>query len=168
MRGSPSAEYDVDGRPCRALPVAGLGGVVRETISCDGYPQCVRGQSQCGGGTSCVLRRQALRCSGLADNDSSCAYRHEIFDGLASLGPEEVHGFTVMSEQVSQINGCLASDQPWQKRTAAYPEMARTVVELAARPGAAAKEDLAASFVELFRNHVQEWNEFASEVAAAG
>ena len=87
---------------------------------------------------------------------------------LANLGPEEVHGFTVMSEQVSRINGCLASDQPWQKLAVAYPEMARTVVELAARPDAAAKEDLAASCVELFRNYVREWNEFASEVAAAG
>ena len=152
---------------CRALAAAGLGDVVREAVSCDGYPQRVRGQSQCGCCTSCVLRRQALRCSGLAGNDPSCAYRHDIFGGLANLGPEEVHGFTVMSEQISRINGRLASDQPWQKLAAAYPEMARTMIELAARPDAAAKEDLAASFVELFRNHVREWNEFASEVAAA-
>ena len=153
---------------CRALAAAGLGGVVRETVSCDGYPQRVRGRSQCGCCTSCVLRRQALRCSGLADNDPSCAYRYDIFGGLANLGPEEVHGFAVMSEQVCRINGCLASDKPWQKLAAAYPEMARTVAELAARPDAAAKEDLAAGFVELFRNHVREWNEFASEVAVAG
>ena len=153
---------------CRGLAAAGLGDVVRETVSCDGYPQRVRGQSQCGCCTSCVLRRQALRCSGLADDDPSCAYRHDIFGGLANLGPEEVHGFAVMSEQVSRINGCLASDQPWQKLAVVYPEMARTMVELAARPDAAAKEDLAVSFVELFRNHVREWNEFASEVAASG
>ena len=73
-----------------------------------------------------------------------------------------------MSEQVNRIAGCLASDRPWQKLTAAYPELARTLAALTARPGAAAREDLAAGFVGLFRTHVQEWQEFASEVAAAG
>ena len=153
---------------CRSLPATGFADVARETISCDGYPQRVSNQAQCGCCTSCLLRRQALFCAGLTDHDPGDAYRHDIFKGLGNLSTEEVHGFGVMSEQVNRIAGCLASDRSWQKLTAAYPELARTVVGLAAHPGAAAKEDLAASFVGLFRTYVQEWKEFSSEVAAAG
>ena len=153
---------------CRALPEAGLAGVVRETVSCDGYPQRVRGQAQCGCCTSCLLRRQALFCGGLADGDPGCDYKHDIFEGIANLGSDDAYGFMVMNEQVDLLARCLAADQPWQALTAAYPELARTVVELTAQPGEASREDLAASYVELFRTHVQEWNQFASEIAAAG
>ncbi len=153
---------------CRALPGSGLAGVASETVSCDGYPQRVPNQAQCGSCTSCLLRRQSLFCAGLMECDPGGAYRHDIFKGLSDLSPEEAHGFGVMSEQVNRIAGCLASDRPWQELTAAYPELARTLAALTARPGAAAKEDLAAGFVGLFRTYAQEWKEFASEVAAAG
>ena len=150
---------------CRSLPAADLADVARETVSCDGYPQRVPNQAQCGICTSCVLRRQSLFSAGLTDHDPGGAYRQDIFKGLST---EEGHGFGVMSEQVSRIAGCLASDRPWQKLAVAYPELARTLVELAGQPGAAAQEDLATGFVGLFRTYVQEWQEFASEVAAAG
>ena len=153
---------------CRSLLGTGLADLVRETVSCDGYPQRVPNQAQCGICTSCLLRRQSLFCAGLTDYDPGGAYRHDIFKGLSNLSAEESHGFGVMSEQVNRITGCLASDQPWQKLTAAYPELARTLVALTGRPGAAAKEDLEVGFVGLFRTYVQEWKEFASEVAAAG
>ena len=153
---------------CRALPEAGLAGVVRESVSCDGYPQRVPGQAQCGCCTSCVLRRQALFCSGLSENDPSADYRRDILGGIKHLEPDESHGFMVMNEQVKLMTRCLESDQPWQELTVAYPELARTVMEMAARPGAPAREDLADRYVELFSTHVQEWNRFASEVAAAG
>ena len=153
---------------CRSLPAAGLADVVRETVSCEGYPQRVPNQAQCGICTSCVLRRQSIFCAGLKDHDPGGAYRHDIFKGLSNLSAEEGHGFGVMSEQVSRIDGCLASDQPWQKLTVAYPELARTLAELTARPGAAAQEDLAAGFVGLFRTYVQEWKDFSSASRGRG
>ena len=153
---------------CLSLPAAGLAGVARETVSCDGYPQRVLNRAQCGSCTSCLLRRQAIFCAGLMDHDPGGSYRRDIFKGLSGLSKEEVHGFMVMGEQVNRIAGCLSSDRPWIKLTAAYPELARTLVELTAQPDAAAREDLAASFVGLFRTYVQEWEEFASEIAAAG
>ena len=149
---------------CRVLPEAGLTDVVRQTVSCDGYPQRVQGKAQCGCCTSCVLRRQALMCGGLAGSDPGCDYRHDIFNGLSRMAPDESHGFMVMNEQINRIAGCLASGWPWQKLTAAYPELARTVAELADRPGAAVQEGVAADFVELFRTHVQEWDGFASRL----
>ena len=153
---------------CRALLDTGLADVVRETVSCDGYPQRVLGQSQCGCCTSCVLRRQALFCGGLADYDHSADYRQDILSGIKFLNPDESHGFMVMNEQAKLMARCLNSESPWQELSAAYPELMRTVVELSARPGAPAREDLADSYVGLFRTHVHEWDKFASEVAAAG
>ena len=113
---------------CRSLLATGLAGLVRETVSCDGYPQRVPNQAQCGICTSCVLRRQSLFSAGLTDHDPGGAYRHDIFKGLSNLSTEEAHGFGVMSEQVSRIDGCLDSDRPWQKLTVAYPELARTLL----------------------------------------
>ena len=153
---------------CRTLPEAGLAALARETVSCDGYPQRVPGQAQCGCCTSCVLRRQALFCSGLAENDPSAGYRRDILSGVKRLERDESHGFMVMNEQVKLVARCLESDRPWQELTIAYPELARTTAELAARPGAPGQEDLAASYLELFRTHVHEWNKFAAEVSAAG
>ena len=80
---------------CRALSQAGLADVVRETVSCDGYPQRVPGQAQCGCCTSCVLRRQGLFCGGLADYDHSADYRRDILSGINGLNQEGqpwVHG----------------------------------------------------------------------------
>ena len=153
---------------CRALAEAGLISAVRETVSCDGYPQRVRGQAQCGSCTSCLLRRQALHCAGLAHGDPGCDYRHEIYKGIGNLGTDEAHGFMVMNEQAGLMARCLAMDRPWHELTVAYPELARTVAELTTRPGEVSQEGLTASYVELFRTHVQEWDEFASEIAAAG
>ena len=153
---------------CLSLPAAGLAGVARETVSCDGYPQRVLNRAQCGSCTSCLLRRQAIFCAGLMDHDPGGSYRRDIFKGLSGLSKEEVHGFVVMGEQVNRIAGCLSSDRPWIKLTAAYPELARTLVELTAQPDAASREYLEASFVGLFRTYVQEWKEFASEISAAG
>ena len=153
---------------CRALAEAGLVSAVRETVSCDGYPQRVRGQAQCGCCTSCLLRRQALYCAGLAYGDPGSDYRHEIYKGIGNLGPDEAHGFMVMNEQAGLMARCLAADRPWHEFTVAYPELARTVAELTTRPGGVSQENLTASYVELFRTHVQEWHEFASEIAAAG
>ena len=153
---------------CRALPEAGLAAVVRETVSCDGYPQRLPGQAQCGCCTSCVLRRQAPFCSGLAENGPGSGYRRDILGGIRRLERDESHGFMVMNEQAELVAGCLESDRPWQELTIAYPELARTTAELAARPGALGREDLAVGYVELFRTHVHEWNRFASEVAGAG
>ena len=111
---------------------------------------------------------RALFCSGLSENDSSADYRRDVLSGISGLKRDESHGFMVMSEQVKLMARCLESDRPWRELTIAYPELARTTVELAARPSAPGQEDIAAGYVDLFRTHVHEWNKFASEVATAG
>ena len=151
---------------CRSLLPAGLAEVTRETVSCDGYPQRVRNQPQCGCCTSCILRRQALFCSGLADHDPSGAYRHNIFEHSSSLSLDQIHGLAAMTDQVHRFTSCLSSEQPWKQLTAAYPELARIEAEIAVDQGVAS-DDTSSGFVGLFRAYVEEWEAFLAAAAFA-
>ena len=144
---------------CRSLLPAGLADVARETVSCDGYPQRARNQPQCGCCTSCILRRQALFCSGLADHDPSSAYRHNIFEHPSALSLDQIHGLAAMTDQVNRFASCLSSEQPWKQLTAAYPELARIEAENVADQ-IVASDDTASSLVGLFRAYVKEWEAF--------
>ena len=151
---------------CRSLLPAGLADVARETVSCDGYPQRVRNQPQCGCCTSCILRRQALFCSGLADHDPSGAYRHNIFEHPSALSLDQIHGLATMTDQVHRFTSCLSSEQPWKQLTAAYPELARIEAEIAVEQGVASN-DITSGFVGLFRAYVEEWEAFSATAAFA-
>ena len=144
---------------CRSLLPAGLADVARETVSCDGYPQRARNQPQCGCCTSCILRRQALFCSGLADHDPSSAYRHNIFEHPSALSLDQIHGLAAMTDQVNRFASCLSSEQPWKQLIAAYPELARIEAENVADQ-IVASDDTASSLVGLFRAYVKEWEAF--------
>jgi hypothetical protein len=148
---------------CRSLRPTGLAEVVSETMSCDGYPQRVRKQSQCGHCTSCILRRQALHSSGLSHYDPGQSYRCDVFHSLCNFDQDQAHGFMVMSEQVKQIAGCLASENPWGKLAAAFPELLRTVEVIAAEPDLTS-EQAEGNLLGLFQNHVQEWAAFSAAV----
>ena len=152
---------------CRSLLPAGLADVARETVSCDGYPQRARNQPQCGCCTSCILRRQALFCSGLADHDPSSAYRHNIFEHPSALSLDQIHGLAAMTDQVNRFASCLSSEQPWKQLTAVYPELARIEAENVADQGVASDETTS-GFITLFRAYVEAWKAFlaATEFAA--
>lgn len=148
---------------CRALLPAGLADVVSETVSCDGYPQRVRKQSQCGRCTSCILRRQALHSSGLSHHDHGQSYRCDIFQSPCNFDLDQSHGFMVMSEQIRQIAGCLASENPWAELAAAFPELVRTVKAIGAEPDQT-NEQAETSLLGLFWSHIQEWGAFSEAV----
>ena len=151
---------------CRSLLPAGLADVARETVSCDGYPQRTLNQPQCGCCTSCILRRQALFCSGLADHDPSGAYRHNIFEHPSALSLDQIHGLAAMTDQVNRFASCLSSEQPWKQLTAAYPELARIEAENVADQ-TMASDGTASSLVGLFRTYVKEWEAFLAAAAFA-
>ena len=148
---------------CRSLLPAGLADVVSETMSCDGYPQRVRKQSQCGHCTSCILRRQALHSSGLSHHDPGQSYRCDIFQSPCNFDRDQAHGFMAMSEQVNRISGCITSKHPWAKLAAVFPELLRAVNVVGAEPDLT-EEQAQANLLGLFQNHVQEWGAFSAAV----
>ena len=68
-----------------------------------------------------------------------------------------------MSEQVSRVAGCLASENPWAKLAAAYPELLRTVNVVGAEPDLT-EEWAQAHLLGLFQDHVEEWGAFSEAV----
>ena len=158
--------FTTKAKMCRSLLPAGLADVARETVSCDGYPQRVRNQPHCGCCTSCILRRQALFCSGLADHDPSGAYRHNIFEHPSALSLDQIHGLAAMTDQANRFARCLSSEQPWKQLTAAYPELARIEAEITVEQGMAS-DDTSSGFVGLFRDYVEEWEAFSATAAFA-
>ena len=140
---------------CATLSVAGLAGAIRDTVSCDGFPQRAA-QAQCGCCTSCILRRQSLHAAGLGEYDPASRYRHDLLSDRATLKYSQIYGLEASKYQVHKFANCLASVSPWKSLAASFPTLAITLAALVATRGFGADET-AANFIRLFRTYVREW-----------
>ncbi len=151
--------YDMKAGMCRSLAVSGLAEVVGETVSCDNYPVRVQGKTQCGHCTSCVLRRQAIRCGELTNYDPPEAYNYDVLDNVQEIDRGKLHGFEVMRGQAHDLEQCLTSDNPWLALASSFPELERTCLELSNHhnedPG-----QIRDKIVRLYRTYAQEWRSF--------
>lgn len=141
----------------RALPSSGLVDLVRETVSCDGYPVRVAGRPQCGNCTSCILRRQALHSSGLSAHDVGEEYQHDVLTNGHMLDSKHRFGLEVMRDHVQKLKLCLSDADPWTALAAQYPELARTAIAMESnehlKPGEAT-----AGMLALYQTYVGEWD----------
>ena len=140
---------------CAELSAAGLVGAIRDTVSCDGFPQRVA-QAQCGCCTSCILRRQCLHAAGLGEYDLASGYRHDFLSDRATLKYRQLYGLEASKYQVHKFANCLASVSPWRSLAVSFPNLAITLAALVASQGFGADET-AANFIRLFRTYVREW-----------
>ena len=140
---------------CAALEPAGLSDSIRDTVSCDGFPQRVLNRPQCGYCTSCIFRRQALLASGLGEHDSARTYRLDVIADPLARNNGKTYGLYAMSGQVHKLAGCLAAQDPWGSLAATFSELARTHAELEALGGSGAA--LKDGFLRLYETYVQEW-----------
>ena len=150
---------------CRTLPSSGLLGLVRESVSCDGYPIHLLNRPQCGRCTSCILRRQALYCSGLSRYDVGAEYQHDVLDGRYNMDAAHLFELEVMRGQVLKLRSCLSADDPWIALATQYPELLRTGDELEAT-GRLQRGEAASGFVRLYQAYVDEWDSFSARIAA--
>ncbi len=145
---------------CGALLSKGLIDAVELTVSCDGFPQRVKDSPpQCGYCTSCILRRQALVASGLAECDSAGGYRLDALGKQEELNEERRYGLNAMRNQVYRLSSCLKATDPWGMLTVSYPELARTQAALAKNQSCDA-EEFKAGTLRLYEQYVQEWEPF--------
>jgi len=149
--------YRTKAEMCRALPAAGLEGLINDTVSCDSFPIRLPDEpDQCGVCTSCVLRRQALLAARLGARDCENAYRSDIWKREPALSAVQLHGMLAMQNQVSRLAECLGQSDPWTALTGAYPELDRTSWELSQR-GGIDLDSCRCSFLRLIRAFVAEW-----------
>ena len=141
---------------CRALINSGFAYAVSYTISCDGFPQRIHNQpSQCGHCTSCILRRQSLRASGLEQYDHG--FRYDVLSPQTIQSKDYLYDLEAMRGQVHKIGCCLASEDPWRSLCTSFPKLARTHAELVAREGLTNHSEISGRFVDLYRAYVWEW-----------
>ena len=153
-------------RMCKSLINSGLSDAVSYTVSCDGFPQRIRNQpSQCGHCSSCILRRQSLQASGLAQYDHG--YRYDVLNDQTTLGERRLYDLEAMRGQVHKIGGCLASNDPWRALCGSFPELARTHAELTARGNLGDDSEISGRLVELYRTYVWEWAWFIENLSRA-
>ena len=147
---------------CKPLASSRIANAVSHTVSCDGFPQRLRNQpSQCGRCTSCILRRQSLKASGLERFDRG--YRYDVLNSQAKLAGRHLYDLEAMRGQVHKIGQCLDSENPWLSLCASFPELARTHAELVSRNLTSKSEKISRLFVELYRKFVWEWGWFIEE-----
>ncbi len=140
-----------------SLQSAGAADLVRETVSCDGYPVRVADRPQCGNCTSCILRRQALHGSGLSEYDEGAEYQYDVLTDWRALDIEHRFGLHVMKGQAQNLKLCLSAAAPWTALTSKYPELARIALEMESggrlKPG-----EVASRIVGMHQTYVDEWD----------
>jgi 7-cyano-7-deazaguanine synthase in queuosine biosynthesis len=149
--------FKTKGTLCAAVREAGLKHLVELTISCDGFPQRVPQQPQCGLCTSCLLRRVSLHAAGLTPFDAH-NYRVDVLkpDWVAQAGAEKQAPFRAMVYQRELLARALASSNPWHGLAARFPELLEIVWS-----GAAGSSDIATRrFTDLYRAYCVEWQQF--------
>ena len=144
---------------CRALVDAGLSEVARETISCDSFPMRVPNKTHCGQCTSCILRRQALHCSGLMSHDPPEDYQYDALSNTNSSSLNTVFGLEVMRSQVQKLRLRLSAEDSWRELSSSYPELARAAAQFAAQ-NKLNIDQVASKFVRLYQTYVNEWDSF--------
>lgn len=150
------------GELCRQLVGTLLEAAVLDTVSCDGYPQRVRGVEQCGRCTSCVLRRQSLLIADLRHVDPSDLYTHDIYDPAAFDAWARRYHYRAMAGQVHHLEHALSASDTWHALTSKYPDLVEVAGALSR--GGQTAEDPRDSLVALYRRYVIEWKTFAATV----
>ena len=147
------------GQLCSGLAASGVRELVRQTVSCDGFPQRVKARPQCGHCTSCLLRRQALDVAGLRSCDTPDLYRYDIRNASADWSPAKRYPFQAMSAQVSRLESALLSSDPWQSLSVVHPQIREVACVLSGQSQSSrAAED---RVIQLYRQYCTEWRRFA-------
>lgn len=144
---------------CGDLLEADLANLAAQSLSCDGF-QRVAGQHHCGTCTSCLLRRQSIYVSGLSRFDNPKQYRFDVTDPEALIPEHRLVGLRLMLDQLSVLDRCLATVDPWRALVNVFPELH----ELEARGeewryvgGSGLPSN---SIPALYRAYVDEWEQF--------
>lgn len=119
------------------------------TVSCDvGFAARVPEHKACGACTSCLLRLQSLNAAGLT--------------GLLPLdihdrrGHDRDFNLHAMIWQVTRMQACLESPEPWRRLVSEFPELI-DVTSLTQQ-----------EVVRLYRAYVQEWSSIEDAVRSPG
>lgn len=137
--------------------------VIRETFSCDRFPDYRESKPQCGACPSCVLRRMSLEAAGLAAFDLATDYAQDAKDFCGSLKSSTAFVLEKYDAQAFRLRQKLNSSEPWKALTYAYPVL-REVSHILGQQGHST-EEAELQLVRLYQKHVAEWQSFSGRLA---
>jgi len=143
------------GELCATPALARISHVIKETFTCDGFPNRVQDKPQCGRCTSCLLRRQALEYAGLSSADPSGNYVHD-FNQVS-----DEHSFAqlrAMTAQAHRFAHLLRKDAVHFET--AFPQLLECIEVLAPR-ASGGKKAAAKLVVSLYERYTAEWLRFS-------
>jgi len=142
---------------CSCLSDDSLRQIVSHTVSCDRRHRSSVGQ--CGYGSSCLLRRQALAAAGIQDETV-----YVLNSGMRASRPSDGDHLRAILSQVCILRQCLSSEEPWQRLAQYEPWLLGVAETEASRRGVsldAAKEALLA----LYQVYVDEWGRVSGTIS---
>lgn len=130
---------------------------IATSFSCDSPHRQLSCPAQCGYCPSCLLRRQSLAANGIED---------ETRYTLSHRTPRasDSHALRAMLHQVSSLQDCLQSDEPWRALQERFPQIVEalspTVIDQAGSIEAAQQ-----AFIELYGRYCHEWGQVEERLA---
>lgn len=143
---------------CVLAAERGLGVDIRNTVSCDGFPRRLPGGPQCGVCTSCLLRRQALYASGLAQFDAEEQYAIDVFSPGRPVSNDRIRPLRMMLAQVDSFLHAMTCVDPWRGLVQHYPQLWEVAVELQSQ--GQDSESVRHGLMDLYRRYCDEWELF--------
>lgn len=144
---------------CRPLTEAGLRHLVSATFSCDGF-QRRAGQPRCGVCTSCLLRRQSLYASGLAQFDNAGRYRFDVTAPANTVPERHRTWLRLMLDQRHVLRQCVLAADPWRALVDVFPSLLELEARTADWQAIGGPDRPATTIPKLYRGYVQEWEQF--------
>jgi Queuosine biosynthesis protein QueC len=125
------------------------------SFSCDLFPNYHHRQTQCGTCPSCLVRRLAFHCAGLADDSHN--YSTDVFHPRRPLRASQWLSIAKLSVQAESLAACLRLKEPWPALCAQWPDLLRAEMEL---PSAGYRDGV----IALLSRHVDEWRSFSTRI----
>lgn len=148
---------------CRSEIIKRLGGTVKETFSCDGFPVRAAGKPQCGICTSCLLRRLSLEAAGLSCFDESEHYLTDLTGPVNRAAPsaDQLNDIRAMEWQYQTLAECLSQEDPWQALIKEFPTLQTICSELAVYRNYP-EDELRRNLLRLYAEYCAEWQNFSA------
>jgi hypothetical protein len=136
---------------------------IRETFSCDRFPNYREGTRQCGVCSSCILRRLSLEAAGLSHIESATDYAHDVASPEYAPRPGAAFILEKFDAQAHRLRRSLSAAKPWEALTRLYPEL-HELGSIHDRWGLSPAE-IATKLIRLYHTHVLEWERFSGRNA---
>lgn len=127
--------------------------MLRDSFSCDLFPNYHHKERQCGSCPSCLIRRLSFHSADITDQSD---YTTDVFRPKRPLREVEWTALAKLSRQADTFSSCLDDEDPWKSLCLEWPCLRRAELEMGS-------SDFSEGVRSLLVRHVAEWRSFSSK-----